>query len=147
MQQLECIRMYWQIPQLAFDKTTPWATQDDKDVESDSQHKEQAKPRASLCCAYCRHPVTEPEAMLEIHGQHFHVYANPEGVTFEIRLFHTAACIRQGPATYAYTWFSGYAWQVALCGNCQRQLGWVYSRDAADYFYGLIADRLVQTYS
>lgn len=136
----------WRPPRRAFDKNAPWTGKKLRSAAPQVKQDRHEKPRASLCCANCRHPVTHPEAAIEINGQHFHVFTNPEGYSFEIRLFDTATCVRRGIATSDYTWFAGYAWQLALCSNCMLQLGWAYSRDSVPGFYGLIADRLTHSH-
>ncbi len=77
-------------------------------------------------------------------GAHQHRFLNPLGAAFRIGLFGQApGCVATGPATLEYTWFAGYAWQVALCGGCHTHLGWRYARAGAAPFYGLIIDRLL----
>jgi len=132
-------------PIRAFDKTTPWSD-NAAQVKITAEDARQVTPRKNLCCVNCRYQITSLQAALEINDQHYHVYSNPYGETFEIRLFSTAACVRQGDATTDFTWFSGYAWQNAMCGNCRLQLGWVYSQAGAADFYGLIAARLTHSH-
>lgn len=134
------------IPIYEFDKSTPWQGQELDNAEPQTKRDKQDKPHASLCCARCRHPVTSPQAAIERNGSHFHVFTNPGGYTFEIRLFDAADCARQGMATTEYTWFAGFAWQHAVCRNCHMQLGWVYSQPGVPDFFGLIADRLTQNH-
>lgn len=129
----------------AFEKG-PAGTQQVRNAVAQAAQDKLEQPRNSLCCARCRYPATSPDAALEIDGRHFHVRSNPQGDTFEIRLFSAASCVRQGVATTNYTWFSGYAWQIANCANCMLQLGWVYSQAGAAAFYGLIADRLTHSH-
>ncbi len=95
-----------------------------------------------LICAGCGHKITATSQAIEIDGKHQHVCTNPESITFNIGCFATAVgCVQRGPATGQYTWFAGYQWQVALCANCWRHLGWRFS-SAAHSFYGLILANL-----
>jgi hypothetical protein len=82
---------------------------------------------------------------MEFDGAHQHVFTNPGGYTYDIALFADADCIRHGPATTEYTWFKGFAWQLALCRNCRAHLGWHYTRAGQTGFYGLIRSRLVDS--
>jgi len=102
----------------------------------------QAKKEKRLFCALCRHPITHQDERIPVNGRHEHTCTNPGGYTFRISCFHEAGgCIAIGEATTAHTWFNGYAWQVAICANCERHLGWRFQAPA-DYFHGLILDRL-----
>ena len=100
------------------------------------------KKERRLFCALCRHPITHQDERREVNGAHQHRCTNPGGYTFEIGCFHEAGgCIAVGAATDAHTWFKGYAWRIALCASCERHLGWRFQAPA-DYFHGLILDRL-----
>lgn len=99
---------------------------------------------AVLRCAACRREIVRREAAIERAGAHQHSFANPLGVRFRIGLFREApGCRASGPLTLEYTWFPGYAWQIALCGGCQTHLGWRYARPGSPAFHGLILDRLL----
>lgn len=93
-------------------------------------------------CARCRHCITSHGAGISVAGSHEHRCTNPHGLTFHIGCFGEApGSVVDGTATTAYSWFAGYAWQVALCAHCQAHLGWRF-RSSADAFHGLIIDRL-----
>jgi hypothetical protein len=65
---------------------------------------------------------------------------------FHIICYREAAgCAREGTPTSLHTWFAGYDWCYALCGNCDNHLGWHYNASGRDQFYGLIKDRLVES--
>ena len=79
-------------------------------------------------------------------GGHSHTFANPHGF-----LFHAPACFAVAPgcdvisdATAEYSWFPGYAWQVAVCRGCGTHLGWLF-RSTDSRFHALIVDRLAET--
>jgi len=42
-----------------------------------------------------------------------------------------------------FSWFSGYAWCIEVCGNCSAHLGWGF-RSERQGFHGLILERLVE---
>jgi hypothetical protein len=96
----------------------------------------------AVICAACNHALTKRSARIEIDGAHEHAFANPAGLTFRV------ACLREAPGSRAdgdestfWTWFSGYAWRVALCGACGEHVGWSYANDASGFF-GLITTRI-----
>lgn len=108
---------------------------------------DQARAEKRLFCAACQHPVTHQDERIPVGGSHEHSCTNPAGHTFRIGCFHEAAgCIAVGEASTEHTWFKGYAWRVALCASCERQLGWRFLAPA-DYFHGLIVDRLTSAAS
>lgn len=112
------------------------------DHEADVKRDDMAMRRAALCCIRCLHPITEHTESMDLAGGHTHVFTNPSGYTYELALYSHADCLIHGPATTEYTWFAGYAWQLALCANCHEHLGWHYRRPGSATFYGLIRDRL-----
>ncbi len=103
-------------------------------------------PRAAgaerLFCAPCGAPITVQSARCEVQGRHEHRCTNPLGVRFNIGCFGSApGCVTSGAPTLAHTWFAGYAWTIALCGQCRTHLGWHF-QSPGDAFYGLILARL-----
>jgi hypothetical protein len=127
---------------LWFDRNTPWTPHAHTHKQLDDATL--AAPQSGICCAQCRHRITEHTARLELAGAHIHVFTNPGGFVYEIALYDYADCISHGPATPEYSWFPGYAWQLALCANCQVHLGWRYRKGGSAAFYGLIRERLLE---
>ncbi len=77
-----------------------------------------------------------------MEGAHEHEFTNPSGLRFTIRCFRDApGAIGVGEISPVWTWFPGFAWQVAICRACAAHLGWAYVRDE-QRFFGLIAERL-----
>lgn len=77
------------------------------------------------------------------------VFPNPHGQLREIMTALYAQNVELvGAATTHFTWFPGYAWEVALCGQCATHLGWRYTAVDAETepatFYGLLSSALVQ---
>lgn len=96
-----------------------------------------------LLCAACDAPVTSQDAAIEVQGAHAHTFTNPHGYVFDVLCFSEApGCRARGGATTEFTWFAGYAWQVATCASCAEHLGWRYSVRGRAAFYGLIRQRL-----
>ena len=110
------------------------------DVEDDrSLHR--GRP---IVCAACGHRITSAAARIEMDGRHEHHCVNPHGYAFDIGCFGEApGCRSAGVPTLEFTWFPGFAWSHALCGNCHELLGWRYEGAEAKSFYGLILGRLV----
>ena len=98
-----------------------------------------------LVCAACLQAVTSTRARIEMAGSHSHTFSNPHGIVFHIGCFAIApGCdVASEPSTH-YTWFAGYAWQVAACRGCGEHLGWLF-RSGDSRFHGLIFDRLATT--
>jgi len=97
-----------------------------------------------LLCKFCRQRITSEDKAIQINYRHCHTYSNPAGTRFRIGCFSTAiGCQFHSHPTEEYTWFKGFSWQVALCANCQTQMGWYYQSAAAMSFYGLILDHLI----
>jgi len=110
--------------------------------KTDTHLAEKAKKEKRLFCAACRHPVTHQDERIIVQGAHEHRFTNPQGISYHVGCFREAAgCAPSGEATTEYTWFKGYAWRIASCAHCQVYLGW-YFQASADYFHGLIVDRL-----
>jgi hypothetical protein len=99
-------------------------------------------PRRRLRCARCGHVITEAEQRIVVGGSHAHRFANPSGWVYEIGCFrHAGGCAPVGEPDAEHTWFAGYRWQVAVCGQCGGHVGWRYQREEA-VFHGLILERL-----
>jgi hypothetical protein len=100
--------------------------------------------RRGLYCAACQAFITHPATSLLVQGARRHTCTNPANITFTIDCFREApGCVETGIPTGEFTWFSGYRWSVALCGECRRHLGWCFT-GAADLFYGLIVGEIVE---
>lgn len=98
-----------------------------------------------LICAACEGIISNKPERLEKRGAHRHRCVNPHGIAFEIGCFRYAEkCRGVGTATFADTWFPGYAWQVQVCGSCGAHVGWQFSADSGDGFYGLILSALLE---
>ena len=96
-----------------------------------------------IACRRCLHGITSTAERTMIDGAHTHTFANPKGIVFEIVCYRDArGCGYIGPSSPEFTWFAGYVWRFAVCGNCRVHIGWRFSAVEGDYFHGLIANRL-----
>lgn len=103
---------------------------------------DEAAPRAPIVCASCRATLTYADLRREVAGAHEHTFFNPLGVVYTIRCFESAPGTRTvGDADLSFSWFAGWAWQIALCGCCGAHVGWRWEAgDAA--FFGLVTTAL-----
>ena len=78
-----------------------------------------------------------------------HVFSNPYGRLHEIITVRRAqGLLVAGPPTEEFTWFSGYAWEVAYCVVCHAHLGWKFTsaQDSRDppTFFGLLRGEVIE---
>jgi len=96
----------------------------------------------ALRCAVCDHRITDRAYRREMAGAHEHTFVNPAGFQFHIGCFVAApGCKHVGATNEAFSWFPGWRWQVAICGNCHGHLGWIF-RLGGEQFHGLITSAL-----
>ena len=97
-------------------------------------------------CRVCRHAITRPADQRRIQGRQVHIFANPSGIVYEFCCFVNAAgCALAGSESYEFTWFTGHRWRIAVCAACRNHLGWKFTADLNQGFFGLICDRLTLT--
>jgi hypothetical protein len=89
-------------------------------------------------CRNCREALAPRSARIDLSP---HTFVNPDGLVFELLGVREApGSTTVGRPTLYWTWFAGYAWQVALCRGCGAHVGWAYSGESR--FCGLIRDRV-----
>lgn len=95
-------------------------------------------------CARCSAVITTESNRTEMSGSHDHQFTNPAGYRYHIGCFDQAlGCSISGSATDDETWFAGYRWRLANCGECNAQLGWFFD-SGEHHFFGLILERLAR---
>jgi hypothetical protein len=105
--------------------------------------EERTREEELLRCRRCGYGIARSRDRIEVEGRHTHVFVNPSAIEFKLGCFRQAAgCTLLGEQSTYFSWFRGYAWVVALCGQCDRHLGWGFVGRGGQ-FYGLIVDRLV----
>ena len=93
-------------------------------------------------CAACGAEVALDRDRIPLEGEPTRGFVNPAGVEFVIIGFREAAgCAGFGEVSAYWSWFPGFAWQIALCRACGGHLGWSFT-GASEDFYGLVLDRL-----
>jgi hypothetical protein len=102
----------------------------------------QSKEGKAVVCRECGYPITVAEAVIPIDGSQTHTFFNPTGIVFEIIcVFRAPGCAVFGAASTEFSWFPGFTWRGALCGNCSTHLGWYF--ESGDFsFFGLILKKL-----
>ncbi len=104
------------------------------------------QPTRFIICARCHTPITHFEHRIEVQHSHHHRFTNPNGLVFNIGCFAQAlGCMIVGDPTQTFSWFPGYNWQYAFCEGCGEHLGWYYQTSGSNFFYGLIAEKLIAT--
>ena len=81
---------------------------DERVTSGDAEH-------GSFRCRTCGQRIASRAALMS-GGDAPLVFANPHGMVFEIVRLSEALVTVWGEPTTDATWFSGYAWRVALCG-------------------------------
>lgn len=93
-------------------------------------------------CASCSHVIAHLQDRIEVNGSFEHTCTNPHGFVHHFGCHRDAlGCAISGPPHAADSWFAGFIWQLASCGNCDQHMGWLFRR-VDDQFYGLILDRI-----
>ncbi|MFP4168462.1 MAG: cereblon family protein [Desulfonatronovibrionaceae bacterium] len=94
-------------------------------------------------CRDCYSLVTSQLQETKVNSRHVHIFPNPHGLVFEIGCFLDAVCFTLGQPSTEFTWFPGYAWDIAMCISCRRHLGWMYTNKDRR-FYGLVLQALLK---
>lgn len=114
---------------------------DDHQLDVDELESVDEEP-VKIRCAGCEHELTDADARVSPDGAHRHVKVNPHGNVYHIACFSPVpGVIPIGKPSGEFSWFSGYRWQIAVCGGCQQHLGWRFVGD--DGFVALIEGRFV----
>ncbi len=92
-----------------------------------------------LLCVSCHNPVTSAAERFAIDGRTAFHLVNPNGYQFDICVYRDAlGCDPAGAPKDSNSWFEPYSWQYAQCNQCELQLGWYYTNENGDSFWGLI---------
>ena len=95
-----------------------------------------------LFCAACSHVIGHVQDRIEVNGSFEHTCANPYGYVHSFGCHSEAhGCAISGQPQAADSWFQGFCWRLAECGNCNTHMGWLFER-TGEHFFGLILDRI-----
>ncbi|KAL8109966.1 uncharacterized protein LOC141672116 [Apium graveolens] len=80
-------------------------------------------------CKNCQEIVAKRSDMLEMSSDGpLGAYLNTRGYVHEIvTLLKVNGLSLVGHPSEEYSWFSGYAWTIACCTNCECQMGWCFT--------------------
>ncbi len=107
-----------------------------------SESEERTEEEKAYRCIICGQNITTEKNRLPVQGQAEHTFTNPHGFVFTIGCFSEApGCGTAGSPTTEFTWFPGYAWSYAVCGQCKIHLGWHFTGESGSFF-GLILNRI-----
>lgn len=120
---------------------------DGKNAFRPEAHAPQARPDRVLRCRSCGQAVSSRRQSFAFRASGaVQVFPNPLGQMRKIWTLRTAHGLALvGEPTQEFTWFDGYAWTVAVCGQCRAHLGWQFDAVRAstpDRFYGLLVEAL-----
>ncbi len=105
--------------------------------------RQDREPDDYIYCAACSNVIGRMADRTQINGDHDHYCANPYGLEFHIGCFRDAlGCGIVGAPQAADSWFPGFHWRLANCGDCTHHLGWYFDRSSGEFFYGLILNRI-----
>ena len=103
---------------------------------------EQRPKEGLLFCAACSHVIGHVADRIEVRGAFAHTCTNPYGFVHRFGCHREApGCAISGERQAADSWFEGFSWRLAVCGNCDVHLGWLFENDSRQFF-GLILDRI-----
>lgn len=113
------------------------------DTTEDLAVKDRADEDKGLRCVFCGAPITAERHRTEKGGSWSHTFTNPAGYIYRIGCYSSApGCLNVGDYSGEFTWFRGYHWCYALCGNCTRHLGWHFSGQEGSDFFGIVLEYL-----
>lgn len=89
----------------------------------------QTERRRSIRCRRCDHEISDAAAVFSFDSDRAsRVFANPHGILHEIlTLRYARDLVVTSPPTTEFTWYPGYAWEIAHCGQCLAHVGWSFS--------------------
>ncbi|XP_037092411.1 protein cereblon-like [Pollicipes pollicipes] len=79
-----------------------------------------------MACADCEQPLASSDDVFAMSAEGPQsIFVNPHGDLHETLTLHRASGLRciTRPST-EYSWFPGYAWEIAHCTQCSSHMGW-----------------------
>jgi len=68
-----------------------------------------------ILCKACSNEITNLKEKINVNGLHYHTFANPNSIIFDIACYKTAPeCNYTGSLTDEYSRFINYRWQVSI---------------------------------
>lgn len=121
-----------------FDPNGTGGARSDTDLDDATEQK----LRQPIRCRKCEQELSDTDALFLIDSDRLtRVFANPHGYLHEIVTVRSARGLTVvGPATTEFTWFAGYAWEIAMCDLCGSHIGWAFNAtcdQSPELFWGL----------
>ncbi|ARU57903.1 MAG: cereblon family protein [Pseudomonadales bacterium] len=111
--------------------------------ETNAAESEKREP--AVRCAHCNATITSEKYKTLIDGEFAHFQCNPTGNSFYFGCYSKAeGCQIIGQPSTEFSWFTGFAWRIALCNQCKSHLGWYFQQTATESFYGLILSQIIR---
>jgi len=103
----------------------------------------------SILCKICTTEISSSDWVISMGPKGTtQAFANPAGHLREILTLSQAWQLHLDEnVTSDFTWYAGYAWRIAYCGNCAQHLGWRFEAigdQSLQLFYGLLTKAIVQ---
>ena len=128
---------------MLFFKTDAPAPQVPKEEADSATSIHEVREEKWYVCRQCNQRITQPGFHLNVQGSHEHTFANPSGIVFDIKCFSNALGYSFiGPSSAEFTWFSGHSWRIIICSSCLTHIGWYFSNNSGEGFFGFVADRI-----
>lgn len=82
-----------------------------------------------IICRHCGAQISNRHAFFSMDGRPAsRIFSNPHGLLHEVFTVGRAhGLLLEGPPTTEFSWFPGYAWEVAYCAACRAHLGWQFT--------------------
>jgi len=114
-------------------------------TDEETEEKE-ADSEKFILCRQCLQIITSKNERIEVEGSHYHTFANPHGIIYDIKCFRSAiGCGYVGDVSNEFAWFKGFGWRIAVCRVCLTHIGWLFSSKSSESFYGLILNRIIDS--
>jgi cereblon len=87
------------------------------------------RQRKVILCRRCGGELSEAAAVFSMTPSGpAGVFVNPHGFLHEVLTVRRAKnLLRLGLPTTEFTWYPGYAWEIALCAGCREHVGWAFT--------------------
>ena len=118
--------------------------------EPDDDAALRSRRSSRLVCRRCGQHISDGNHAFAASGTSTTgVFANAHGRVFQILTVRAAqGLLFVGAPTTEFTWFSGYAWRVAVCAGCTTHLGWSFeaARPGLEpvVFFGLLSSEIAE---
>ena len=100
----------------------------------------------AIVCRACETELSDASAVFSMSDGR--VFVNPHGIVHEVVTVRRARNVEvSGGPTTEFTWYPGYAWEIAWCAGCGAHVGWSFTAVAGGEparFWGLRREAIVE---